>query len=132
MQPSKHARLHATIDDSIIETIRKAVRGVGKEAGTFRFSAEEKKALLELDYMYRLQGHKTSENELTRIAVNFILEDYRHSGPELRDGKSQRTVLIIHSVLHRALNQAARWGLIGRNPAEAVNCPKFKKKGANA
>src|SRR5574340_170285 len=47
---------------------------------------------------------------------------------KIRDGKSQRTVLIIHAVLHRALNQALRWGLIGRNPAQAVNRPKFKKK----
>jgi hypothetical protein len=80
MQPSKHASLPATIVDSIIETIRKAVKGVGKEAGTFRFTPEEKKALLELAFTYKVKGFKTSENELTRIAVNFILEDHRQNG----------------------------------------------------
>lgn len=47
---------------------------------------------------------------------------------KIREGRSPRTVLVIHAVLHRALNQALRWGLIGRNPAQAVNRPRFKKK----
>lgn len=47
---------------------------------------------------------------------------------QLRGGKSSRTVLIVHAVLHRALNQALRWGLIGRNPAHAVSRPKFRRK----
>jgi integrase len=47
---------------------------------------------------------------------------------QLRDGRSQRTVLLIHSVLHRALNQALSWRLIGHNPAEAVNRPKVPRK----
>jgi integrase len=46
----------------------------------------------------------------------------------LRNGKSERTVLLIHSVLHGALNQALRWGLIGRNPAQAVMRPKLKRQ----
>jgi len=46
----------------------------------------------------------------------------------LRNGKSERTVLLNHSVLHSALNQALRWGLIGRNPAQAVMRPKLRRK----
>ena len=45
-----------------------------------------------------------------------------------REGKSLRTILLIHSVLHRSLNQALRWGLVGRNPAQAVNRPRLRKK----
>jgi hypothetical protein len=70
------------MDTSIIETIRRAVKDVGKESGTFRFTPEEKKALLGLAFTYKVQGFKTSENELTRIAINFILEDHKQNGQD--------------------------------------------------
>ena len=41
---------------------------------------------------------------------------------------SARTVVLIHAVLRRALNQALKLGMIGRNPALAVIRPKFKRK----
>jgi citrate lyase gamma subunit len=80
MQSSKHASVHAEMQDSIIELIRKAVKDVGKESATYRFTPEEKKALLELTFTYKVQGYKTSENELTRIAINFVLEDHKQNG----------------------------------------------------
>jgi integrase len=46
----------------------------------------------------------------------------------LRDGKSQRTVQMMHAVLNHALNQALKWGLIGRNPAQGTSRPKFRRK----
>jgi integrase len=46
----------------------------------------------------------------------------------LDNGVSERTTLLIHAVLHRALNQALLWGLIGRNPSQAVTRPKYKRK----
>ena len=39
-------------------------------------------------------------------------------------GMGQYSVRMIHVVLHRALTQALKWGLIGRNPSDAVNRPK--------
>ncbi len=42
----------------------------------------------------------------------------------LRSGKSERTVLLVHAVLHSALGQALKWGIINRNPAEAVTHPR--------
>ena len=84
MQPSinasKHASMHALIDENLIETIRRAVKDVGKDSATYRFTPEEKKALLELSFSYKMQGYKTSENELVRIAINFILEDHKQNG----------------------------------------------------
>ena len=80
MQASNHASMHAGMDESIIELVRRAVKDVGKESATYRFTPEEKKALLELTFTYKVQGYKTSENELTRIAVNFILEDHKQNG----------------------------------------------------
>jgi hypothetical protein len=80
MQASNHASMHAGMQEPIIELIRKAVKDIGKESATYRFTPEEKKALLELTFTYKVQGYKTSENELTRIAVNFILEDRKQNG----------------------------------------------------
>jgi hypothetical protein len=60
--------------------IRNAVKQLGKEAATYRFTLAEKKALRDIVYTYTNQGIKTSENELTRIAINFLVEDYRVNG----------------------------------------------------
>ena len=77
---SMHASNHSLIQEGIIEIIRKVVKYVGKESATYRFTPEEKKALLETSFSYKMQGYKTSENELTRIAINFILEDQKQNG----------------------------------------------------
>jgi integrase len=47
---------------------------------------------------------------------------------KLDAGLSPRTVQYLHVVLHRALKQALRWGLVPRNVAEAVDPPKVPKK----
>ena len=47
---------------------------------------------------------------------------------KLEQGLSRRTVQYIHSVLRRALNQALKWGLIYRNPTDAVAPPKPGKQ----
>ena len=80
MQASNHASMQTGMQESMIELIRKAVKDAGKESATYRFTPEEKKALLELTFTYKVQGFKTSENELTRIAINFILEDHKQNG----------------------------------------------------
>lgn len=63
-----------------VELVRKAVKEFGKEAATHRFTDTEKKQIADLIYTYKNQGIRTSENEITRIAVNFIMEDHRESG----------------------------------------------------
>ena len=84
LQASNNASMHASNQpfnqETIVEIIRKAVKDVGKDSATYRFTPEEKKALLELSFSYKMQGYKTSENELTRIAINFILEDHKQNG----------------------------------------------------
>lgn len=44
---------------------------------------------------------------------------------KLDAGLSPSSVRYIHAVLHRALKQAVRWGLIQRNVTEAVDIPKL-------
>lgn len=64
-----------------IEVIRRAVKQLGKESTFSRFTREEKDALGDIVYSYKRSGVRTSENEVIRIAVNWLLEDYRSDGP---------------------------------------------------
>lgn len=88
MMPRSHAttvpRNHDTAvpsqEDELIEAIRLAVRELGKEAATYRFTPDEKKALGDIIYAYKGRGIRTSENEITRIGVNYLIEDYRQNG----------------------------------------------------
>ena len=41
------------------------MRTLGKEAATYRFTQDEKRALSGIVYAYKEQGIKTSENEIT-------------------------------------------------------------------
>ena len=43
---------------------------------------------------------------------------------QLERGLGPRSVRLIHAVLHRALNQALRWGIVSRNVCDAVDKPK--------
>jgi integrase len=47
---------------------------------------------------------------------------------KLRKGTSERTVVLIHAVIHRSLNQAMKLGVLGRNPADGVTKPRMKKQ----
>ena len=80
MPPRDHDTMVSRYHDTTIETVRRAVKGIGKEAATHRFTIEEKRAIADLVYTYKRQGVRTSENEITRIAVNFIFQDHRENG----------------------------------------------------
>lgn len=79
-------RMHDTMTpryhDTTIETIRRAVKALGKEAATHRFTATEKETIAEIVYACKRQGLRTTENEITRVAVNFIVHDYQANGKE--------------------------------------------------
>ena len=47
---------------------------------------------------------------------------------KLDAGLSPRTVQYLHVVLHRALKQALRWGLVPRNVSETVDPPRVHRK----
>ena len=64
----------------VVETIRRTVKVQGKEVSFIRMTPEEKAVLADIVYTYKRQGLKTSENEVNRIAVNFMLEDYKANG----------------------------------------------------
>ena len=91
--PSNHATIQPDSQDDVIEHIRQAVRHTGKEAGTYRITREEKKILLEICYSFRIAGIRTSENEITRIALNYLLHDYKSKGENSILG---RVIEVIH------------------------------------
>lgn len=66
---------HATM----VEALRKAVKTTGKEAATYRFTKSEKQALMDIIYSYRRKNIKVSENEIARIAVNYIIQDHQNN-----------------------------------------------------
>ena len=74
-------RRRGVVARATVRAIRKAVLQVGKEAATHRFTVAEKEALAEIVYTYRRQGIRTSENELVRIGVHRLVDDYRQNGP---------------------------------------------------
>jgi len=83
---SMHAGMLASIQDDIVETIRKTVKQVGKDTLFVRLTPGEKHQVASVVYalneMYRGESRKTSENEIGRIGVNFLLEDYKANGNE--------------------------------------------------
>ncbi len=78
--PSNHDTAIPPVKENMLETVRKAVKQVGKEAATHRFTLDEKQMLADIEYSYRRQGIRTSENEITRIAINYFVEDYKQNG----------------------------------------------------
>ena len=66
-------------DSTVIEEVRKALRKFGKEAATHRFTLEEKQAIAEIIFTFRQQNIRTSENEITRIAINWLILDFKQT-----------------------------------------------------
>lgn len=92
-----HVRMQANQENDYIETIRKSVKKVGREELYVRLTPEEKDELRAVVYqfneLYRRQGGKTSENEVARIALRFLLEEHKKEGE-----------LSLLSIMEEALN----------------------------
>jgi hypothetical protein len=82
MISSTHDTATPFAQQDILEVVRKSVKQIGKEAATHRFTADEKAVLADIEYTYQRQGIKTSENEITRIAINYLTEDYQRHGEQ--------------------------------------------------
>ncbi len=83
---SKHASMLASVTNSYlpeaVAAIRKVVKAPGREVSFVRLSPQEKGQLADIVYTYKRQGQKTSENEINRIALNFLLADYHAHGEQ--------------------------------------------------
>jgi len=69
-------------------------------------------------------------NKLQVIRISELYSNAIEAGRiDGKGGLSKQTVLHMHRVLKRALSQAVKWGLLSRNPCDAVdNIPKPSKK----
>ena len=72
----------ASVDASAVEAIRQVIKVPGREVSYVRMTPEEKAQLSDIVYTYKRQGQKTSENELNRIAINYLLLDYHEHGEQ--------------------------------------------------
>jgi integrase len=50
----------------------------------------------------------------------------KHYASKLNAGLSARTVRYHHAVIHKALQTAVKWGLLGRNVADGVDAPRAR------
>jgi outer membrane biosynthesis protein TonB len=82
MVSRNHDTMTPPPDVDIFEVVRKAAKQIGKEAATHRFTMDEKNLLADIEYTYKRQGIRTSENEITRIAINYIIAEYKQNGEE--------------------------------------------------
>ena len=78
IQPSNHATLKSSHHDTMIASISKVTREIGKEASTYRLTNKEKTALVEIIYHFRMRNVRLTENEIARIALNFIIDDFKY------------------------------------------------------
>jgi hypothetical protein len=81
-QASMDASTLAYKQDELVEDIRKTVKHLGKEVTFIRLTPEEKGQLTDIVYAYKRQGIKTSENEIGRIGLNYLIADYQANGEE--------------------------------------------------
>lgn len=65
-----------------IERLRRAVKQPGKDHSTYRLTLEEKQELARIVYTYGERGIKTTFNEITRVGLNWLLEEYRANGDD--------------------------------------------------
>lgn len=77
MTPQKHDTMTPSYHESMIANIARSVRDIGKEVSTYRLTPQEKTALVEIIYYYRMRNYRLSENEIARIAINLMIEDFR-------------------------------------------------------
>lgn len=77
-----HLDTKLAFNHDTIQSIRKAVKEIGKEAATHRFTTTEKRTLMEIVFRYKQQGISTSENEITRIAINYLMKDFKDNNDD--------------------------------------------------
>jgi len=112
-----------------------------KEQGALATGPQQTlKAYLEqwLEQVYRPSGHSIGTYNMYRIVIEkHIIPSLGHIrlqqlkpqqvqafyASKLNEGLSQKRVKSIHSVLHKALENAVKWNLVGRNVCDLVSSP---------
>ena len=82
------------------------------------------KTLENYRYVVRHIVNEIGEVELRKLTPLHLHRLYRKK----QEQGLTRMVVLMHAVLHKALGQAVKWGLVTRNVADAVDRPKVTKK----
>jgi integrase len=79
------------------------------------------------NYYFIIKNH--IKPDLGDLKITAIRPEHLQSlyASRLARGLSKHTVVYIHSVIHKTLSTALKWGLVGRNVAEAVTVPRPEK-----
>jgi integrase len=78
-------------------------------------------------YSYLIRLHINPEIGALKLSALMPAHVQKLYTDKLNSGLSHRTVKFIHSVLHKALKQAVRWGLVSRNVCDLVDAPSPKR-----
>jgi len=78
----------------------------------------------------QLRAELDEASQITKDTLASLLrrQSERRAIDDLPDGLDRRTVNYIHTILHRALKDAVRWGRLARNPADAADPPRAGQK----
>ena len=132
------------------EVAKKLTKAMADRDGGITFDAENQTVG---EFLSRWLDTSVKDNVRPRTLGNYRLQVRQHIIPalgrmklkslspahvqgfyrsKLDAGLKPSSVRYIHAVLHRALKQAVRWGLVPRNVTEAVDIPKLTREEINA
>ena len=80
------------------------------------------------NYAYVVRLHLKPALGATKLKALTPADVQRLYRSKLDSGLSARTVQLIHTTLHKALEQAVRWTLVPRNVTDAVTAPRPANK----
>jgi integrase len=84
------------------------------------------KTIESYDYLIRLHIKPEIGNlKLTALRPDHLQNLY---SKKLNQGLSKRTVHYVHAVVHKALHQAMKWGLVSKNVADLADPPAVKRQ----
>ena len=84
------------------------------------------------DYVWLLKKYIRPTLGERRLDQLRALELQKLYGDLSAQGLSPRTIRYAHTVLRNALEQAVKWGMIARNPADLVQLPRKQQREMNA
>ena len=102
---------------TVAEFLRQWLRDV--VAGSVR-----PRTLENYEYVIRHVVDEIGNVPITKLTPQHLQRLYRKK----QDQGLTRMVVLIHAVMHKALAQAVKWGIVPRNAADAVERPKVQKR----
>lgn len=135
----KYAKDQKTVRDWLIEERKKITDGMYVEDVKLSFGDYITRYLDEVvRHNVRPKTYEAYESlvrvhikpELGAIKLNLLRPDHiqKFYSKKLESGLSKRTVQFMHSIIHKALDQALKWNLVVRNVSTLTDPPSPKRK----